>query len=88
LIRRTFTLTVRRKQFWVKALKIAARPRDKVVVATKVRGAMSEGAINGKGDLNNVGLSRQHIFSSIEQRPGTSDTDYVDLYQGYMAGTF
>ncbi|HKB66252.1 MAG TPA: aldo/keto reductase, partial [Pyrinomonadaceae bacterium] len=50
-----------------KALKDCGPARDKVVIATKVRGAMSEGAINGTGDLNNVGLSRQHIFSSIEQ---------------------
>jgi aryl-alcohol dehydrogenase-like predicted oxidoreductase len=64
-----------------KALKDRGPARDKVVIATKVRGAMSEGAINGTGDLNNVGLSRQHIFSSIEQSLKRLDTDYVDLYQ-------
>lgn len=64
-----------------KALTDCGVARDKVVIATKVRGAMSEGAIQGTGDLNNVGLSRLHIFSSIEQSLKRLDTDYVDLYQ-------
>jgi len=55
--------------------------RDKVIVATKVRGAMSEGATAGTGDVNNVGLSRQHILASIEQSLLRLDMDYVDLYQ-------
>ena len=55
--------------------------RDKVIVATKVRGAMTEGATNGTGDVNNVGLSRQHIFASIDQSLRRLDMDYVDLYQ-------
>jgi aryl-alcohol dehydrogenase-like predicted oxidoreductase len=63
------------------ALKKSGLARDKVIVATKVRSAMSEGASAGAGDLNNVGLSRQHIFSSIEQSLKRLDTDYVDLYQ-------
>src|SRR6267143_7100371 len=64
-----------------KALKDADIERDKVIVATKVRGGMSEGATSGTGDPNNVGLSRQHIFSSIEHSLRRLDTDYVDLYQ-------
>jgi aryl-alcohol dehydrogenase-like predicted oxidoreductase len=64
-----------------RALKDAGIARDKVIVATKVRGAMSEGATAGTGDLNNVGLSRQHIFSSIEHSLRRLDTDYIDLYQ-------
>src|SRR6266542_7068194 len=63
------------------ALKDAGIARDKVIIATKVRGAMSEAAISGTGDPNNVGLSRQHIFSSIEHSLRRLDTDYVDLYQ-------
>jgi aryl-alcohol dehydrogenase-like predicted oxidoreductase len=63
------------------ALKNSGEGRDKVIVATKVRGSMSEGATTGTGDPNNVGLSRQHIFSSIEQSLRRLDMDYVDLYQ-------
>src|SRR5439155_21137612 len=58
-----------------KALKKAGVARDKVIVATKVRGAMSEGAITGTDDLNNVGLSRQHILASIEESLRRLDTD-------------
>ena len=64
-----------------KALKKAGVARDKVIIATKVRGAMTESAMAGTGDLNNVGLSRQHILSSIEQSLRRLDTDYIDLYQ-------
>jgi aryl-alcohol dehydrogenase-like predicted oxidoreductase len=31
--------------------------------------------------VNNVGLSRQHIFSSVEQSLQRLATDYIDLYQ-------
>lgn len=62
-------------------LKDCGVARDKVIVATKVRSSMSEAAMTGTGDPNNVGLSRQHIFSSIEQSLRRLDTDYVDLYQ-------
>src|SRR6266404_2496120 len=64
-----------------RALKNSEVERDKVIVATKVRGAMSEGSTNGTGDLNNVGLSRQHILASIDQSLRRLDMDYVDLYQ-------
>jgi len=63
------------------ALKEIAVGRDKVVIATKVRGAMSEGATNGTGDLNNVGLSRKHVFASVEASLRRIGTDYIDLYQ-------
>lgn len=56
-------------------------PRDKVVLATKVRGAMSEEAQEGTGDVNNVGLSRKHIIASCEDSLRRLDTDYIDLYQ-------
>jgi aryl-alcohol dehydrogenase-like predicted oxidoreductase len=64
-----------------KALKESAIARDQLIVATKVRSAMSEAATAGTGDVNNVGLSRQHIFSSIEHSLSRLGTDYVDLYQ-------
>ena len=63
------------------AVKNSAVARDKIVMATKVRGSMSEGATAGTSDVNNVGLSRQHIFSSIEHSLRRLNTDYIDLYQ-------
>src|SRR5258708_22946527 len=42
---------------------------------------MSEGAAAGTSDVNNVGLSRQHIFASIEHSLRRLSTDYIDLYQ-------
>jgi aryl-alcohol dehydrogenase-like predicted oxidoreductase len=63
------------------ALKDCGVARDKVIVATKVRSSMSEAAMTGTGDPNNVGLSRQHIFSSVEQSLRRLGTDYIDLYQ-------
>jgi aryl-alcohol dehydrogenase-like predicted oxidoreductase len=63
------------------ALKESAVERDRVILATKVRSAMSEAASTGTGDPNNVGLSRQHIFSSVEKSLKRLATDYIDLYQ-------
>ena len=45
-----------------RALKDNAITRDQSIIATKVRSAMTEAATAGTGDVNNVGLSRQHIF--------------------------
>lgn len=56
------------------ALKSLGRPRDQVVVATKVRGR------TGKG-VNQVGLSRGHVLASIDQSLGRLGLDHVDLYQ-------
>ncbi len=64
-----------------RALQHARADRDAVVVATKVRGAMSEAATRGSGDPNNVGLSRKHIIASCEASLRRLDTDHVDLYQ-------
>ena len=63
------------------ALKDCNAARDKMIVATKVRSAMSELATAGTGDINNVGLSRQHIFTSVEKSLQRLGTDYIDLYQ-------
>jgi len=56
------------------ALALLARPRDQLVVATKVRGRMGPG-------VNQVGLSRGHILSSIDDSLERLGLDYVDLYQ-------
>ncbi len=64
-----------------RAIKDSAVGRETVIIATKVRSAMSEAAMSGSGDVNNVGLSRHHIFSSVEQSLRRLGTDYIDLYQ-------
>jgi aryl-alcohol dehydrogenase-like predicted oxidoreductase len=48
--------------------------RTQVILATKVRGRMGEGP-------NDEGLSRKHIFSSVQQSLIRLGTDYIDLYQ-------
>ncbi len=63
------------------AVKNSGLARDKIIIATKVRGSMSEGATAGTSDVNNVGLSRQHIFSSVDRSLSRLGTDYIDLYQ-------
>lgn len=55
--------------------------RDKVVIATKVRGPMSDEAAEGTGDVNNQGLSRKHIMEACENSLERLDTDFIDLYQ-------
>jgi aryl-alcohol dehydrogenase-like predicted oxidoreductase len=56
------------------ALKSLARPREQVVVATKVRGRVGPG-------VNEVGLSRAHIMSAIDASLRRLGLDHVDLYQ-------
>lgn len=63
------------------ALKNAGVERESVVIATKVRGGMSEAASNGEGDVNNVGLSRQHIMDACDASLKRLGTDHIDLYQ-------
>ncbi len=55
--------------------------RDSVVIATKVRGAMSDAANDGTGDMNNVGLSRKHIIAACDASLRRLGTDHIDLYQ-------
>lgn len=57
-----------------KALKDFAASRDRVVIATKLCGPMSD-------DINDRGLSRKHVMHSIENSLRRLQTDYVDLYQ-------
>lgn len=63
------------------ALRNTGLSRDKYLIASKVRAGMSEGAITGTSDHNNVGLSRHHILSSVEGSLRRLGTDYIDLYQ-------
>ncbi|PRP96321.1 aldo/keto reductase [Enhygromyxa salina] len=63
------------------ALKELGVSRDAVVIATKVRGAMSDDAETGTGDMNNVGLSRKHIIAGCEASLRRLGTDHIDLYQ-------
>lgn len=48
--------------------------REEIVVATKVHGAMGQGA-------NEKGLSRKHIMAQIDASLTRLGMDYVDLYQ-------
>src|SRR4028118_136975 len=64
-----------------RAIKEAGVERSSVVVATKARSAMSEAASSGTGDVNNVGLSRQHIISACEASLRRLGMGYTDLYQ-------
>jgi len=46
--------------------------RHELVIATKVRGRMGEG-------LNNVGLSRYHIFQSVDESLQRLQLDHIDI---------
>ncbi len=50
------------------------RPRDDVVIATKVRFPMGDRP-------NDLGLSRKHILAAVEASLRRLRTDYIDLYQ-------
>jgi aryl-alcohol dehydrogenase-like predicted oxidoreductase len=49
--------------------------KNDVIIATKVRGVMDE------KDPNNRGLSRYHIFRSVDESLKRLGRDYIDLYQ-------
>jgi aryl-alcohol dehydrogenase-like predicted oxidoreductase len=53
-----------------------AIPRDKIIIATKVRGNMGDG-------LEDEGLSRRHILKSVENSLRRLQTDYIDIYQAH-----
>jgi aryl-alcohol dehydrogenase-like predicted oxidoreductase len=57
-----------------KAIRDLGLKRDDLVIATKVRGRMSEGP-------NGSGLSRKHILHEVEQSLRRLNMDYIDLYQ-------
>lgn len=54
--------------------KQAGVPRDRLVIATKVRGRLGDGP-------NDEGLSRVHIMQAAEASLRRLQTDYIDLYQ-------
>jgi aryl-alcohol dehydrogenase-like predicted oxidoreductase len=56
------------------ALAALKRPREQLIVATKVRGRTGPGP-------NEVGLSRSHILASIDNSLRRLKLDHVDLYQ-------
>jgi aryl-alcohol dehydrogenase-like predicted oxidoreductase len=56
------------------AMKALGRPREQVVVATKVRGRVGPG-------VNEVGLSRAHVLHAIDASLRRLDLEHVDLYQ-------
>ncbi len=56
------------------ALASLARPRDQIIVATKVRGRTGPGP-------NDIGLSRKHILASVDASLRRLKLDYIDLYQ-------
>lgn len=56
------------------AIRESGIDRDELVIATKVRGRMKDGP-------NNVGLSRKHILSQLDQSLKRLGLDYIDLYQ-------
>lgn len=55
--------------------KALGNKKNDVIIATKVRGVMDE------KDPNSRGLSRYHIFRSIDQSLKRLGRDYIDLYQ-------
>lgn len=61
---------------------LQGKPRDALVIATKVRFPMSAGRNDG-------GLSRKHILASVEASLRRLQTSYIDLYQVHCwdAGT-
>jgi len=58
---------------WMKQNNI---PRDKIVLATKVRGNMG-------GGPEDEGLSHKHILQAVENSLRRLQTDYIDLYQAH-----
>ncbi len=56
---------------WIKQSDI---PRDKLIIATKVRATVGDGP-------NDVGLSRVHIMHAVEASLRRMQIDYIDLYQ-------
>lgn len=65
-----------------KAIRELGVSRDRIILATKVNGRMSQ------EDINAQGLSRQHIFHAVEASLKRLGTDYIDLYQTHSWDAF
>jgi aryl-alcohol dehydrogenase-like predicted oxidoreductase len=57
-------------------MKQNAIPRDRLILATKVRGNMGAGP-------DDEGLSRRHIMKAVEDSLRRLQTEYLDLYQAH-----
>jgi aryl-alcohol dehydrogenase-like predicted oxidoreductase len=57
-------------------MKQNAIPREKVILASKVRGNMG-------GGVEDEGLSRNHILKAVDNSLRRLQTDYLDLYQAH-----
>nr|MBC7613434.1 aldo/keto reductase [Pseudopedobacter sp.] len=62
------------EQMTGKAIKNLGLKRDDLVIATKVRGKMSEGP-------NGSGLTKKHILQQADESLKRLDMNYIDLYQ-------
>lgn len=56
------------------AIKKLGLPRDKLVIATKASGIMSD-------DINDRGQSRYHLMNSVDASLKRLQTDHIDLFQ-------
>ena len=65
------------EEFLGRYRKQAQVSRDRLVIATKVRGKMGDGP-------NDEGLSRVHIMQAVEASLRRLQTDYIDLYQTHF----
>jgi aryl-alcohol dehydrogenase-like predicted oxidoreductase len=61
-------------------MKQNAIPRDKIVIATKVRGNLGDGP-------QDEGLSRSHIIKAVDGSLKRLQTDAIDLYQAHWPDT-
>jgi aryl-alcohol dehydrogenase-like predicted oxidoreductase len=57
--------------------RLIADKRQQIILATKVAGPMGTG-------VNDLGLSRKHIFDAVDASLQRLGTDYIDLYQVHV----
>ncbi|KAL1876904.1 hypothetical protein VTK73DRAFT_8981 [Phialemonium thermophilum] len=70
-----------------KALKKYGIPRSKVVILTKIYNPVNDGkderlpSVNDGGTVNQMGLSRKHVFAAVDNCLKRLGTDYIDVLQ-------